>query len=201
MRAGEWRRPSWPTRFGWSVWLLRVVAWGRLARLGLAWGSAGLGTAWRGAFAPSCRPGGVSDPSRQPEGGCGPSGLPEASDVALREAEGPPRSRAAGWGEGDEAVVVPLAPVGLCPWPFPAGVPHWDRPHVTTDQNVCHSRTGGLRVRQTQTGPAPAPGRTRPSGTSGQPAHAHARPHPCRSGEQPPPHPGAPGSPPIGRLP
>lgn len=80
MRAGEWRRANRLTRFGWSAWLLRVMAWGRLARLGLAWGSAGLGTAWRGAFAPS----------RWPGGGCGPSGLPEASGVALREAEGLP---------------------------------------------------------------------------------------------------------------
>jgi hypothetical protein len=50
MRAGERRRPRWPTRFGWSAWLLRAVAWG-LAGLGAVWRPAGLGAMWCGVRA------------------------------------------------------------------------------------------------------------------------------------------------------
>lgn len=245
MRAGERRRASRSTRFGWPAWLLRVVAWG-LAGLEAAWGPAGLGTVWRGVLAPGlaavlpgkggsaegapggagweewasapgrsleeasgrgrplevcglgrlseeasglCRlvervsdpgtlpgdasdlgrtsqgvsdPGrppegasdlsrpseGVSDPNRWPEDACDPSGLSEASGVALREVDRLARFLAAGCGEGDAAVVAPLAPVVLCLRPLHSGALDWDwgRPHAIADLHVGHPPAGVLHV-------------------------------------------------------
>ncbi|MDQ1025609.1 hypothetical protein QF035_003191 [Streptomyces umbrinus] len=125
-----------------------------------------------GVSNPSRRLEGAADPSRRPDDTCGPSGLPEASGVALREADDLARFRTAGCGDQRRSGCCATRPRRPPHGPFPAGTPDWDdRPHATADLHVCHPQAGVLRVCHAHTGVSPVLDRTCPSAPSSQPPH------------------------------